>query len=295
MSGLGGPIVPGMRHALFFPPFGELADPGTVVGLAERAEQRGWDGVFLWDHMIRPPGDPQLLADPWILLAAIAARTSGLVLGPMITPLARRRPQKVARETVTLDRLSHGRLVLGVGLGVNSGGELERFAECTDERERGERLDEALDLLLDLWSGEEVDHHGRHFTASGVRFLPTPLERPGRSAGTGPERPQVPVWGAAVGTRHRLAPLQRAARLDGLFPVYATIDQFRWMLGVVAAARGSLEGYDVAAQVAPDADAATVEELGAAGATWIMWSCDVHTTAATLEALVERGPLGPAA
>lgn len=270
-----------MRHALFFPPFGELADPEVVVRLAGDAERQGWDGVFLWDHMIRPAGDPQEIADPWILLAAIAASTTRLRLGTMITPLARRRPQKVARETTTLDRLSGGRLVLGIGLGVNSGGELERFDECTDEPERAEMLDEALDLLFALWSGQEVHHQGPHFTAEGVRFLPTPLQQP-----------RIPVWGAAVGRRPREGPLRRAARLDGVFPVYATIDQFRHIVREVRALRGSLDDYEVAAEVAPDADGSTLADFAAAGATWIMHSLPLHTTASELESVAERGPGG---
>lgn len=269
-----------MRHALFFPPFGQLADPDAVVGLAVRAEELGWDGFFLWDHMIRPPGDPQVIADPWILLAAVAASTSRLRIGPMVTPLARRRPQKVARETVTLDHLSHGRVVVGVGLGVNSGGELERFGECTDEGRRAELLDEALDLLLALWSGEEVDHRGAHYTASGVRFLPT-----------GVQFPHIPVWGAAIGSRLRPGPIRRAARLDGVFPVFATPEQFAEVVERVRAERGSLDGYDCAAEVGTDVDRATLRALESAGATWGLWSFGVHTTLGELSAAVERGPL----
>ncbi|MGH9092710.1 MAG: LLM class flavin-dependent oxidoreductase, partial [Acidimicrobiales bacterium] len=199
-----------MRHGLFFPPFGELAEPARVVEVAVAAEEAGWDGVFLWDHMIRPAGQPQELADVWIVMAAVAAATRRIRFGPMVTPLARRRPQKVAREAVTLDRLSQGRLVLGVGLGVDSGGELGRFGEEVDERARAARLDEALDLVLDLWSGRRVDHHGPCFTADDVRFLPTPVQSP-----------RIPVWAAARGEPLRAGPLRRAARLDGIFPVGA--------------------------------------------------------------------------
>jgi alkanesulfonate monooxygenase SsuD/methylene tetrahydromethanopterin reductase-like flavin-dependent oxidoreductase (luciferase family) len=268
-----------VRHGLFFPPFGELADPAVVVRLAGEAESRGWDGVFLWDHMIRPPGDPQVIADPWILLAAIAVSTTRLRLGTMITPLARRRPQKVARETVTLDHLSRGRLILGVGLGVNSGGELERFGECTDEPRRAAMVDEALDLLFALWSGEEVHHRGASFTADGVRFLPTPLQRP-----------RIPVWGAAVGGRRRAGPLRRAARLDGLFPVRATVEQFREAVGEIGALRGSLEGYEIAAEVAFDSDDTALGDFEEAGATWIMHSFPVHSTADEVGNAAERGP-----
>jgi alkanesulfonate monooxygenase SsuD/methylene tetrahydromethanopterin reductase-like flavin-dependent oxidoreductase (luciferase family) len=138
-----------VKHGLFVAPFGELADPGLPSDVAVEAEWGGFGGVFLWDHMMRGATD-RPVADPGIAPAAIAARTTRIRLGPLVTPLARRRPQKVARETVTLDVRSGGRLVLGVGLGVNTGGELSRFGEEDDDRRRGGMLDEALELLCDL-------------------------------------------------------------------------------------------------------------------------------------------------
>lgn len=268
-----------MRHGVFLPPFGDLAAPNAIVELAQAAEAHGWDGFFLWDHVMRPQGDPQVISDPWILLAAIAALTTRIRLGPMITPLARRRPQKVARETVTLDHLSGGRLVLGVGLGVNTGGELERFGECTDERARAELLDEAIGVLLALWSGEELDHDGPHFTAATVRFLPVPVQRP-----------RIPVWVAARGSNGRMAPLRRAAALDGLFPVDTTPERLRVMVETVRELRGSLEGYDVAATVRPEAAGADVAAFASAGATWAMWSFGVHSTREDVLRVIEEGP-----
>jgi alkanesulfonate monooxygenase SsuD/methylene tetrahydromethanopterin reductase-like flavin-dependent oxidoreductase (luciferase family) len=134
------------RRGLFLAPFDELADPWVLVELATAAESRGWDGVFLWDHIVyRPP--VSAVADPWVALSAIAARTERLRLGPMVTPLSRRRVQKVARETVTLDQLSRGRLTLGVGLGSSNTAELEPFGEVVDPRERARLLDEGLERL----------------------------------------------------------------------------------------------------------------------------------------------------
>lgn len=269
-----------MRHGLFLPPFGELSEPARVVELAVEAEDRGWDGLFLWDHMIRPAGQPQELADTWTVLAAVAGATQRIRLGPMVLPLARRRPHKVARETVTLDRLSGGRLVLGVGLGVNSGGELQRFGEVVDERARGAQLDEALDLLLELWSGREVDHRGSHFTADGVRFLPTPAQSP-----------RIPVWAAARGDSTRPGPLRRAARLDGMFPVGTTPERLAEMVSTVRRLRGSLDGFDVAAEVSPDAGRDHVQRLEAAGATWALRSLPVDVTLAEARGLAGAGPV----
>src|SRR5579872_1120055 len=115
-----------MHRGLFLAPFDELAEPRVLVDLAVEAEENGWDGVFLWDHIVyRAP--VRAVADPWVMLSAIAARTERLRLGPLVTPLSRRRVQKLARETVTLDRLSGGRTVLGVGLGAEH--ELAPFGE----------------------------------------------------------------------------------------------------------------------------------------------------------------------
>jgi len=247
----------------------------VLVEVAVAAEEAGWDGMFLWDHMFRPPGQPVEVADTWISLAAVAAATGRLRIGPLITPLSRRRPQKVAREAVTLDQLSSGRLTFGVGLGVNSGGELERFGESIDVNVRADRLDEALEVILELWGGEEVDHHGRYFTVDHVRFLPRPVQVP-----------RIPIWGAArSGCSPR--PLRRAARLDGLFPVDTTPDQLAPMLDTVVEARGSLDGFDVAMLATPGTD---LDALAARGVTWAMWSVAMGEAAADVLALAQAGP-----
>ncbi len=264
-----------MRHALYLPPFGEFADPHVTVALAVAAEEAGWDGIFLWDHMWRPASGGLAIADTWITLAAMASVTDRVRLGPTVTPLSRRRPQKVAREAVTLDHLSDGRLTLGIGLGVNTGGELERFGECADEAVQAERLDEALEVILGLWSGEEIDHRGRHFTVDHVRFLPRPVQQP-----------RIPIWGAARGAGN-LKPLRRAARLDGLFPVNTTVDQLAEMLDFVAHEQGSLSDFDVAMLAVPDTD---LQALATAGVTWAMWPPYEGETAANVLGFAEAGP-----
>jgi alkanesulfonate monooxygenase SsuD/methylene tetrahydromethanopterin reductase-like flavin-dependent oxidoreductase (luciferase family) len=136
-----------MQFAIDLPPFGPFSDPHLVAQLAEVAEEAGWDGFFLWDHLnykFEGSLEPMAIADPWIMLAAMALRTTSIKIGPMVTPLARRRPWKLARETVTLDHLCGGRLVLGVGLGSDYDGEYHDFGETTDARVHGEKLDEGL-------------------------------------------------------------------------------------------------------------------------------------------------------
>ena len=195
-----------LHSALWLPIFDELADPAVVARLAAEAEEAGWQGVFVWDHL-RWRAPVRDVADPWITLTAIAVATERVRFGPMITPLARRRPAKVARETATLDRLSGGRLTLGVGLGSDRfGGELSATGEELDDRRRGQQLDESLAILTAAWSGEPVHHHGEHYTVDDFQFLPRPVQRPG-----------VPVW--AAGFPGNMKPLRRAARLDGFFPV----------------------------------------------------------------------------
>jgi alkanesulfonate monooxygenase SsuD/methylene tetrahydromethanopterin reductase-like flavin-dependent oxidoreductase (luciferase family) len=125
-----------MRSGLFLPPFDELSDPALMARLAAEAEEAGWHGIFVWDHM-RWRAPVEALADPWITLAAIATATTSVRLGPMVTPLARRRPAKVARETATLDQLSGGRLTLGVGLGSERfANEFSMTGEEVDDRRR---------------------------------------------------------------------------------------------------------------------------------------------------------------
>src|SRR4051812_47040547 len=192
-----------MRFGLTLPPFDGLADPGLLADLAVAAEAAGWDGVFVWDH-VRYRAPVRAATDPWIALAAIAVRTERIALGPMVTPLARRRPHIVARQLVAIDQLSAGRVVLRAGLGPDrSGEEFARFGEQPDLAIRAAMLDEALDVITALLGGEPVDHHGTHYTATDVTFLPRPV------------RGHIPVWIAARWPNPR--PLQRAARYDGLY------------------------------------------------------------------------------
>lgn len=263
-----------MRHGLYLAAFGALADPRLVIDLAAAAEAQGWAGFFLWDHLLRPPGDPAELADAWTVLSGVAGATSAMRIGPLVTPIARRRPQVVARQAVTLDHLSAGRVTLGVGLGNDRGRELSAFGEILDPRQRGDALDEGIELITALWSGEEVHHRGAHFRADGVRFLPRPVQQP-----------RIPLWLAARGDARR--PVRRAARYDGLFPVDVDPDQLARMLDLVAASRGGLEGFDVAVAARAGTDVAAFERLGA---TWALWSFPPGAPVGEIRARIEAGP-----
>jgi len=249
-----------MRHALSLPPFGELSDPHVLVEIAVAAEEAGWDAVFIWDHLLRPVEQATHIADPWIMLTAIAMKTERVRIGPMITPIARRRPLKLAREVATLDLASRGRLILGLGLGVDSGGELTRTAEELDPKVRGSMLDEGVRLLDEMLRGEHVEHRGTHFTVDGITLAPT-----------GVQRPRVPFWLATRGDN--LAPVRRAARYEGLCPTVITPDRFAELVDVVHKERGSLDGFDFALMTTPDHP---LEEYERRGATWAIHEKQPH-------------------
>ncbi len=248
-----------MRQGIFVAPFEELSDPRLVAELAARAEQRGWDGFFLWDHVAyRAP--VQAVADPWVTLAAIAVATERLTIGPLVTPVARRRPHQLARETVTLDNLSGGRLVLGVGLGSDRTGEFdpERFGEEGDPRVRARLLDEGLERLEGYWRGG---------------FDPVPLQVP-----------RIPVWVASRWPHRR--PLRRAARWDGLFPIdLPGPDALEELLADLRPLRGEEDApYDV---VVTNPAGADPEPWVAAGATWCLTGFGPQPTAAEVRAAID--------
>ena len=249
------------KRGLYVAPFDELVEPRLLVELAVAAEANGWDGLFLWDHVAyREP--VRAVADPWISLSAIATATERLRLGAMITPRSRRRVQKVARETVTRDRLSEGRLVFGVGLGSDRNGELEPFGEVVDPRERARLLDERLDRLSALWAGE---------------FEPPPVQRP-----------RIPIWVAAVWPNRR--PLRRAARWDGLFPVdVPDPEAFATLRREVEELRGPDAGpFDLVAEIEePGADPGPWAE---AGATWVLTAFGLQPRADAVREAIEAGP-----
>ena len=228
------------RRGIFVAPFDELSDPVLLAGLARDAEARGWDGFFVWDHVRYTPPS-RAVADPWVALAAVACATERVTIGPLVTPVSRRRPHKLARETVTLDRLSGGRLVLGAGLGSDHHGEFEDFGEVSAPRDRARLLDEGLDRLAAYWDDE---------------FQPPPYGRP-----------RIPVW-IASRWPSRL-PLRRAARWDGMFPIEMPgPEALAELVAEVGELRPADAGpFDVVVENPPGADPEPWEQ---AGATWCL-------------------------
>lgn len=261
-----------MQFGVIAPIFGEFADPRALAELARDAEAAGWDGFFLWDHIATAtsPGGistrPEPLADPWIALTTIALLTTRIRFGPMVTPLPRRRPWKVAREAVTLDHLSGGRLILPVGSGYAGiiDEEFAAFGEESDARVRAAQLDEGLEILAGLWSGESFAFDGAHYRVRETVFLPKPIQVP-----------RIPLWVAA--TLPHKAPLRRAARWDGVRVVKdgggLTPDDVREMIAYIGAHRATDAPFDVViGGMLPLEDsaraAAIVAPFAVAGATW---------------------------
>lgn len=252
-------------------------DVHTVVDLAHEAEGAGWDGVFIWDTLFG--------TDAWIALAAIAMRTQRIRFGTMLTPLSRRRPWKVANEVVTLDHLSQGRVILPVGLGAagpeHPNSEFEKVGEETNRKVRAEMLDESLDILDGLWSGQPFSYTGRHFSVHDVTYAPTPVQMP-----------RVPIW--VVGAWPRMKSMRRVLRCDGVLPVKMnadrsfddlTPDDLREMNAYVAANRTLATPFDIVMEDETPGDDPTraaeiVRPWAEAGATW--WLEAVWHTPETL-------------
>jgi len=193
-----------MQYGVYFSGVGECCNAALLANLAYEAEESGWDGAFIWDHIAQP----HTAVDPWVTLAAMAVKTERIKLGPIVTPLARRHPWKLARETVTLDHLSNGRLILGVGLGWGST-EFDTFGEDGNPRTRAEKLDEGLDVVTGLWSGHPFNHNGKHYQVRDAQFLPRPFQLP-----------RIPIWVCGAWPDKK-APFRRAARWDGVVAICA--------------------------------------------------------------------------
>jgi alkanesulfonate monooxygenase SsuD/methylene tetrahydromethanopterin reductase-like flavin-dependent oxidoreductase (luciferase family) len=239
-----------MRNAVNIPPFGPAE---VLVSLAVEAEQAGWDGVFFWDHLVWLPQLRLDVYDPWVLLGAVAVRTERVRLGTMVTPLPRRRPWVVAKQLTTLDHLSGGRAVLGVGLGEPAHADFAAFGEPAGAGARAARLDEGLTVLDGLLRGR-VDHDGEHFQVHN-ELLPRPVQRP---------RP--PIWVAGVAPHRR--PLVRAARWDGVVPLGAEgVLTPQELADYLALVMDRPVEWDV---VVARAAGVPLREYAEAGATWLV-------------------------
>ena len=277
-----------MEFGIDLPNFGEFGDPGVLLDLALEAEAAGWDGFFLWDHLLSGGQIPA--TDPWMVMSAIAVRTERIRLGPMVTPLARRRMNKLARETVALDHLSRGRLIMGVGLGFFDDKEFTAFGDEGAPRIRAQILDESLQILEGLWGGEAFTFEGQHLRATTSPFLPRPLQQP-----------RIPIWVAGLWPNKR--PMRRAAAWDGAFPIDAGGDLTKQMspgamaeaIAYIGTQRTADSAFDIVhaglLSGEREPDIALTQRYADVGVTW--WLEHVYPSRMSLAALRKFIRLGP--
>ena len=253
-----------MKFAINIINFGDCGDALTLAELARTAEEVGWDGFFVWDH-IAWDGRIMPMVDPGVALTAIATSTNRIRIGAMVTPLPRRRPWKFARETVSLDHLSSGRMIVGVGIG-DALAEFKSLGEVADLKTRGAMLDEGLQVVCGLWRGKPFSFSGEHYTVKDAHFIPATLQQP-----------RIPIW--VGGKWPNRAPFRRAARWDGVFPILSGTDvktypaQIQEMMQFLLDHRESDDPFDVTVQgTTPGNDlmhaAEVVGEYADAGVTW---------------------------
>lgn len=276
-----------MKYALYLPNFGAEHSARALADLASQAEESGWDGFFLWDHVINE-ADGIPLVDVWVALTTIAMQTSRLRFGATVTPLPRRRPWKLARETVSIDHLSSGRLTLGVGLGTPV--EFETFGENSENKFRAAKLDEGLQILAGLWKGEPFKYHGSAYQVERVQFQPGSFQQP-----------RIPVW--VAGWWPIKAPFRRAARWDGVIPLklegrthLLTPPDVVRLRKFIEAERTSTDPFDIAIiqwtdPSDPEKAARKVGRFARAGATW--WLESLYIQSNSLAAMRERICQGP--
>ncbi len=275
-----------MKYGFVYPG----GDARTAAECARAAELAGWDAFFVWD--------PVWGIDAWVTLAAIAMRTKRIRIGTMITPVSRRRPWRLASETVTLDRLSNGRVILAVGLGATDTGFIQ-FGEVTDRKTRAELLDEGLDIVTGLWRGQPFSYEGQHYHVKATTFFPPPPPL---------QQPRIPIW--VVGAWPRAKSMRRVLRYDGLLPnvmkdgkhIHATPGDIRAIKAFVDEHRTLTTPFDIIVEGKttgkdPYRAAATVRLWRDAGATWwneVNWALAATMWRASTQkrilARIQQGP-----
>jgi alkanesulfonate monooxygenase SsuD/methylene tetrahydromethanopterin reductase-like flavin-dependent oxidoreductase (luciferase family) len=274
-----------VRHGIIL----TAGDLEQMLEMAAEAEVAGWDGVFYWDGIAIPGADP--VYDPWVTLTAIAMRTERVRLGAIVTPPSRRRPWKLARETMTLDHLSGGRLVLPVGLGALDDVAFGGVGEVTDLRTRAELLDESLDILTRAWTGETFTYDGKHYQVAEMTLRPPAMQQP-----------RIPIWVAAAWPRPKS--VARALRYEGIIPqvtgetgpVRAAPEDVRAMAALARERRPAGAPFDIVIDGTTPADPSAAGEivgpLAEAGATWWIEAPWEHATVDSLRERIAAGPPG---
>lgn len=275
-----------VKFGLYVPNFGKSSDPQNLIDMAVQAEKSGWEGFFLWDHLVE--WDRRLpLSDSLTTLAGIATRTRKIRIGTTLSPIPRYKPWAVARQITTLDHLSNGRMILSVGLGAVESCDYARFGEDPDNRVLAEKLDESLKIMTGLWSGKKFDFKGRHYKVKPTVFLPTPKQRP-----------RIPIW--VGGFWPRKGPFMRAAKWDGVLPLRVPEklpqpDDLRGIVQFIEKRRKDHGRFDVATIGWTTGnrirDQEKIERYAKAGTTW--WLESLYTKRDSPEGMRSRIRQGP--
>jgi alkanesulfonate monooxygenase SsuD/methylene tetrahydromethanopterin reductase-like flavin-dependent oxidoreductase (luciferase family) len=277
-----------LKFAIYMPNFGYSYNPLDFAELAKEAESAGWDGFFLWDHLVFMEGLEAPVLDPWITLSAIAMNTKKIKIGPLITPISRRRPWKLAREIISLDHLSNGRLIFGVGLGAPEY-DFTTFGESFDNHIRAKKLDEGLEVLLGFLSGNDFSYEGDYYKIRNVKFKPAPLDG------------KIPIWVAGMWPNKK--PFLRASKFDGVFPIHAdwpqnlTIEDVRKIKNLVFKNRPNSDRYDIIIAGETPSNTAEgitiVEPYKKVGVTWWCEHINLFRFKNSKEKMLKRVRWGP--
>lgn len=277
-----------MKYAITLPNFDVCSDPKVAFEIVQLTEEAGWDGFFLWDHALWTWPHPMPVVDPFTMLGAMAVKTERIMLGTMITPVPRRRPGTLARQIATLDHLSGGRAIAGFGIGGDWFGDYTGFGEEDNDKLHGEMLDEGLDVINGLWSGEPFSYEGAHFRIKDVQFLPKPVQQP-----------RIPIW--VAGRWPNKKPFARAARWDGAFPLLVNEDRemsaqdVKEILEYTLPLHESDTPFDlvVSSTSKPDKldeEREQVASFAEAGATWWLAGFSVPGNYSNIRRRIELGP-----
>jgi hypothetical protein len=268
--------------------FNEFSDPNLVVDFAMEAEKAGWDGIFLCDHLYYSREELNSISETWVQLSAIAAKTQKIKIGTYVSPLPRYLPWQLAKMTATLDILSKGRLILGVGLG-GPAVEYEAFGGEYDTRILAEKMEESLVIIQGLWLGEPFSYSGKHYKIDNVCLLPKPLQTP-----------RIPI--IIGGEWPNKKPFIRAAKYDGAAPIHQkfpqelSVDDFKEIKSFIEQNRTSDEPFEIlktgTGYFAPDQRIKMINSYLDAGITW--WLEHVNTlmqpSVEEMRKIVQQGP-----
>jgi len=199
-----------LKFGIVLPVVGFNCKRELLVEAARVVEDLGFDSLWVWDHYMLPASNASL--DAWILLSHLSAVTSNVRLGTVVTPIPLRPPTILAKITSTVDILSGGRVILGVGAGWHRP-EFEGYSEWNDDATRVSKTEEGVRLILKLWTEDRVDFEGRFYSARGAVLEPKPIQKP-----------HPPIWFGTYGRRM----LKITARYgDGWIPVNPKPEEYR--------------------------------------------------------------------